>query len=292
MEQLFEYSDVLKTPVEAGYFSYPECQLPFPSHWHYFIEMIYVFSGKVVVTCKDEKFELSAGDFIFIPPEVIHSFSSVSGNEYKFGVIKYDINKIHLSSVYLPKLGVLLRDSTLQKELPIAFHEDQFKDIDLKKMFDDSIRECTEKKYGYDSYLYACFVQVIIKLIRIWQDGGYLNNIVVNTKTDNYSIRNIIEYIDEHSGDNIPVSELAKMCNMSYSYFAKEFKAMYGQSCKEYIEFIKLSKAENLLLFTNSDLNFISEETGFADCSHFIRVFKRRYGMTPKKYRSVAQGGQ
>ena len=115
---------------------------------------------------------------------------------------------------------------------------------------------------------------------------------MVNTKTDNYSIRNIIEYIDEHSGDNIPVSELAKMCNMSYSYFAKEFKSMYGQSCKEYIEFIKLSKAENLLLFTNSDLNFISEETGFADCSHFIRVFKRRYGMTPKKYRSVAQGGQ
>ena len=72
---------------------------------------------------------------------------------------------------------------------------------------------------------------------------------------------------------------------MSYSYFAKMFLKYYGQSCKQYIEFIRLSKVENFLLFTDYDLNYIAAETGFADCSHLIRTFKKHYQITPKQFR-------
>ena len=105
------------------------------------------------------------------------------------------------------------------------------------------------------------------------------------TKADIYSIQDVAIYIDQHSRENLKVDDLAKMCNMSYSYFAKVFHRQYGQSCKQYIEFIRLTKAENLLLFTSHDLSDIAEETGFSDSSHLIRCFRRLYHITPKQYR-------
>lgn len=93
-------------------------------------------------------------------------------------------------------------------------------------------------------------------------------------------MQDILVYIDRHSQENINIEELAHKYNMSYSYFAKLFLKHYGQSCKQYIEFIRLNKVENLLLFTDYDLNFIATETGFADCSHLIRTFKKRYQIT------------
>ena len=48
---------------------------------------------------------------------------------------------------------------------------------------------------------------------------------------------------------------------------------------------VRLQKAEDLLQFTDFDLTYISQETGFCDCSHFIKAFKQKYGVTPRKYR-------
>ena len=56
-------------------------------------------------------------------------------------------------------------------------------------------------------------------------------------------------------------------------------------SCKEYIEQMRIFKAEEFLLFTDYDLNYISQETGFSDCSHMIKSFKAIRGVTPKQFR-------
>ena len=56
-------------------------------------------------------------------------------------------------------------------------------------------------------------------------------------------------------------------------------------SCKEYIEYIRVTKAEDLLLFSDYDLTYISQETGFSDCSHMIKTFRKYKNITPKQYR-------
>ena len=84
---------------------------------------------------------------------------------------------------------------------------------------------------------------------------------------------------------NPKVTEIAEKCGMSYSYFAKKFREVYGMSCKEYIERMRIFKAEEFLLFTDHDLSYISQETGFSDCSHMIKSFKNLRGITPKQFR-------
>jgi YesN/AraC family two-component response regulator len=60
---------------------------------------------------------------------------------------------------------------------------------------------------------------------------------------------------------------------------------MYGVSCKEYIECFRIFKVEDFLLFTDFDLTYISQETGYSDCSHMIKQFKKYRGITPKQFR-------
>ena len=95
----------------------------------------------------------------------------------------------------------------------------------------------------------------------------------------------MFEYIDMHSAEPLEIQELAEMCHMSYSNFARLFRKKYGRSCKEYIHYIRLNKAQDLLLNSDYDLNYIAMETGFFDCSHFIRTYKKWKGITPKQER-------
>ena len=104
-----------------------------------------------------------------------------------------------------------------------------------------------------------------------------------------YDIYNITEYIDSSMALNPKVSEIAEKCGMSYSYFAKKFLAVYGKTCKEYIEDMRIYKAEEFLIFTDFDLTYISQETGFSDCSHMIKSFKKHHGTTPKQFRDIRQ---
>ena len=101
----------------------------------------------------------------------------------------------------------------------------------------------------------------------------------------NLSFYHILEYIDTHSSERLEVAQLADLCHMSYSNFARLFRENYGRSCKEYIQYIRLNKAQDLLLNSDFDLDYIAQETGFFDCSHFIKAYKNLRGITPKQER-------
>ncbi len=103
--------------------------------------------------------------------------------------------------------------------------------------------------------------------------------------TSGSSIETITEYIDAHSDQPLKVEQLAIRCNMSYSFFAKQFRQIYGRSCKEYIEYIRVIKTEDMLLYTDYDMTYISQAAGFSDCSHMIKTFRKYKNITPKQFR-------
>ena len=144
-------------------------------------------------------------------------------------------------------------------------------------MFETCISELANRRYGSDLMVYASLCELMVSLARIWQAQGVLTG--AGRATGSEGIDSIVEFIDEHSSEPLLVENLARRCGMSYSNFALKFRQMYGRSCKEYIELVRVSKAENLLLFTDLDLTAISMDTGFADCSHLIKVFKKWKGV-------------
>ena len=284
MNTLYEYTDTLNSPIEAFIMDNRDKSFPVESHWHYFVEVLYMIEGTVSVICNESTYLLSHGEMIFLPPQAIHAIYSTTSQFAKYVVLKFDANRINFSADYIPSLSDFFRSPKFERTLPIIFSQKDLTDFQLDHFFLTCVNEMETKQYGYDSYLHHLLSLFMLQLLRCWRALGY-EQAVDSYEKQSQSIHNILKYIDSHSHENLKVTELAEMCHMSYSYFARTFHELYGRSCKEYIEFIRLCKVENLLLFTDYDLSFISNETGFADCSHLIRSFKKQYHITPKQYR-------
>lgn len=289
MNQLFEYTDKLNTPYECFICSNLLHSVPIKPHFHYFVEILYMRQGSVLVNCDEKSYVLSEGDLILFPPSALHSIYALSDAAFRYDVLKFDPALLSIGSHnrngIVVSLTALLADIKKNASDRIYIPSETLSPFSLSSLFDVCITEMNQKQYGYQSLLHARTEELMTYLLRYWHSIGLNTDILYAPPKTEESIYNITQYIDQHSGEDIKVSELARLCGMSYSYFAKNFRAIYGQSCKKYIESIRLLKAEDMLLFTSFDLNYISQETGFSDCSHLIHAFKEKYGTTPHQYR-------
>ena len=172
----------------------------------------------------------------------------------------------------------------------IYFPSEDIADENFEELFVTCINEMQQSRYGSDIIVQTRIYELLIKILRRWQAQGFSVDSEVFAEDANYDIYNITEYIDEALNGGVSVSEIAQRCGMSYSYFAKKFLAVYGMSCKEYIEQMRLYRVEELLLYTDFDLSYIAQETGYSDCSHMIKSFRRSRGMTPKQFRLSRSG--
>ncbi|MBO5209023.1 MAG: AraC family transcriptional regulator [Lachnospiraceae bacterium] len=286
MNYLYESADILNSPYEAFLFD-TACEIfPIKPHWHYFVEIIYMIEGTSFVESNQKEYYVSEGDLILFHARDVHAIYAASSNPLKYLVLKFDINRLSINSSYTPKLSAILQFARKSEQADIVFPAHRLQNLPIRERFETCIREIDTKDYGYDVRIHGEISSLLIEMIRIWQaDGLHIKELFsIGSETES-SIQNITEYIDNHSNESLRVEELAAMCHMSYSHFAKCFKELYGRSCKDYIELIKIEKGEELLLFTDSSLSEISQETGFSDCSHFIKTFRKWKDITPGQYR-------
>ena len=285
MDELFEYSDILNAPFQAFSGSWKDVR----PHWHYFTEMVYLVKGKLLAEVGKNKYTMTPGDMIIFHPKQIHSFldydTTEENSELLFYVIKFDEMILSNTTPGSPKLPKLL-DNATNLDTPynlLTAEELQYNPVKL--LFENCIWETKHKEFGYDIKVASTISLIVTEIMRIWLRKGF--KFSTKTTFDQFSTKDfsVLEYIDKHSSENINIENLANMCGMCYSNFAKQFKAQFGKTCKEYIEFVRICKADTLLLYTDKTLDYISQETGFTDSSHFIRTYKKIKGITPKQRR-------
>ena len=78
---------------------------------------------------------------------------------------------------------------------------------------------------------------------------------------------------------------IAQMLKMSSAYIGRVFKQGTGAAVTEYINDIRLSNALALLEADHININEIMERVGYRSQSYFFKLFKTKYGTTPKEYR-------
>ena len=81
------------------------------------------------------------------------------------------------------------------------------------------------------------------------------------------------------------VEKLAKTANLSPSYFLASYKSLYGISPINDLINARLNYAKDRLLTSNDKIKSISEELGYNNVTHFIRQFKKLFGVSPEQYR-------
>ncbi|MBR1741191.1 MAG: helix-turn-helix transcriptional regulator [Lachnospiraceae bacterium] len=284
MHYLFEKSDSLNAPVECFIFDASQGNFPIRPHWHYFAEFIYMLRGSCEMNLNDRTCIVNEGEFAAFPPSSVHSIFSVREIPPVYAVIKFDMMKFPGIASYSPSPSNVFQFA-YEKNMPFQFNADISKNMDCHSVFLNCIKEIQEKNYGFDAILRSQIYRLIYQMIRYWINCGLNLNDCKISAENTHGIENIMEYIDSRLDEPLKVNELAAICHMSYSGFAAKFHERYGMSCKEYMEKMRIFKAEEYLLFTDFDLNYISQNIGFSDCSHFIRTFKKLKGVTPKQFR-------
>lgn len=92
-----------------------------------------------------------------------------------------------------------------------------------------------------------------------------------------------------YSNPNLMLQDVAKEVNMSKSRFSTVFSQTTGQSFTEYLIYLRLNKAKELLRNTNIKSSQIAHDTGYNDSHYFSYIFKKNTGLTPSEYRSQYQ---
>jgi AraC-like DNA-binding protein len=83
---------------------------------------------------------------------------------------------------------------------------------------------------------------------------------------------------------NWTIATCSEQLNISSSYFHRIYQKAFGVSCASDIHRSKLEHAKWLLLHTSDTLQEIARKCGY-DYSHFMRTFKKEFGVTPTEYR-------
>ncbi len=114
---------------------------------------------------------------------------------------------------------------------------------------------------------------------------AYAENDKKDRSSETHLYDKMLRYITENCHRSIKMSELAENFNYSVSTLSHLFKARCSKSLPEYICALRLQEAKEHLIHSDSSITEIAQFLGFNSGNYFSAVFKKKFGITPKKYR-------
>ncbi len=94
------------------------------------------------------------------------------------------------------------------------------------------------------------------------------------------------DFIDSNYAEHLSVSDVARAANVSSSYFARQFRAVFGETPHQYLSSRRLERAAYLLRNTDYSVAHVCMSVGFASVGSFTSAFGRVYRLTPTRYRA------
>lgn len=93
-------------------------------------------------------------------------------------------------------------------------------------------------------------------------------------------------YLDQHAGHDVTLQEVAAYMGLSISRCVHVFKEVFARTIVQYLQEVRLQTACDRIRFSQMTLEEAAESSGFRSYSYFYRVFRSRYGMSPKQFRA------
>ena len=269
--ETLEYESSSPFPEEViGYnwlnFSYPQ----FHKHQHW--EIMLVTHGKLLHCINGERTIMSRGDMVLVRPNDHHAIlfpdKETHGTHLNL-LMKSDYVKRVLDTYK----ESLYDDLTAQREICSL----SLSDIETQKVINQILNihsvnsPVSEKVFQLKSI--AC------RLL-----NTMIENNLLHQKLPDWLTGFLFVLSDPHLKES-DVKSLARYTPYSYSRLAPVFKNLTGRTLIEYVTEIKMKRAQDLLKTTDSPITQIALDLNYESLSHFIRTFKRVYGITPSAYR-------
>ena len=96
------------------------------------------------------------------------------------------------------------------------------------------------------------------------------------------------DFLDEHLSDDVDLRTLAREVALSPFHLARSFRQQVGESPHRYLVRRRLDRAAELLVATPLTVTQVCHRVGFGSPAHFSQAFRRRFGVAPSLYRTLA----
>ena len=174
--------------------------------------------------------------------------------------------------------------------IPKTNQEDQIRPV--QQIFEEMKRVMIEKKPG-SSYR---TLELLLRLFGILSDPDCYNAVHITSHTSMESLLfSRIDHILSKRHGRITHTELAQILNYNGSYIGRIVKKCTGKSLFDYSMKYTMAYAAECLLTTSKSITDIASELDFTNRSHFYKLFRESFGMTPKDYRkqsNLKQGAE
>ncbi|MBX2870834.1 MAG: AraC family transcriptional regulator [Saprospiraceae bacterium] len=133
-----------------------------------------------------------------------------------------------------------------------------------------------------DDLAYLKLKELVLLLLQLPEQDTVKSTLLQLFNTEQFSVVQIVEH---HLFDNFTVAQLAHFAHMSKATFQRKFKQHSNLTVQKYILSRRLERAKQLLKAPSKSVADICMECGFSDPNYFSKVFKHKFGKTPRAYR-------
>ena len=262
--------------------------IDFPEHSHDYIEIMYVCSGHITHIIKNREITMSAGDFLFLNQHVSHSMK-------KAGEDDIGINFIVLPEFFDIPLKMLKEDeNTLLADFLVNIFR---KNINTPRYLHFKTAGNIAIENLIENIIFSLLNETGDENINRFTMGLIFLHIIDNMDTiSNDSLLNendmmastVLRYINTNY-KSVTLKELAESMRQSSSNTCKIIKKATGYTFSDLLQRKRITQAAEYLKETNMTVAEIMNAVGYENSSHFYRLFKDIYGISPRNYRSKSR---
>lgn len=248
-------------------------------HFHDEIELLKIRRGALLCITSDKKYRASKGDIVFINSRVPH-YTVVDENFSYSSLLQINVDEFSENN----NTKYLLRFINSRDNQMVVFKAKDPKTTELHHYFETISNEYKNRENAYEAYIKANIFNILAFLYR--NKALVDSNVFFDVKSID-KILPVLLYIEENYKEFISLESVSDILNLNQHYFCRLFKKITNRTFTDYINFVRVCKAEKLLSSTSKSVMEVAFEVGFSSPSYFNRVFKRYENCTPTAYRKL-----
>jgi YesN/AraC family two-component response regulator len=262
---MYPYYELSRSTNTYSFNMFMTKNMSFPPHLHASVEVIYIISGELTITINDKIKNLQPGDLAVSFPNDIHSYNTETESN-------------SLIMIFTPEIINSYFSARMDKTLENPFLSKDTIGKDIVQLMDMLFTEykTTKNEYVIKGLLYSIFGKL--------NDHFHLKH---SKYQYNNTMQNLLRYIESNYCENISLQSIADALGYSKFYLSRIFSNKIGYQFNDYVNRLRLNKAQKLLISTSMTISTIAMECGFESLRNFNRVFKDYKELTPTEFRKL-----
>lgn len=248
-------------------------------HHHDFYEVNYLVSGYVTYAIEDRVYRAQPGDLVFIGPRELHQLTIHSDKapyeRFVLWIAPSFVRELSSAETDLSRMFDTRRPDYSNFLRPSP----EMRDTVLRLITEIEAAE-EENAYGRDLLHRLLPTRFLILLNRLAEENAPVPQ---ENDPSGQMIASVVEYINLHYGDALPLEELADRFYVSKYHLCHEFRRRVGSGLHQFIRKKRLQNARRLLARGEKPAQ-VYVRCGFGDYTAFYRAFRSEYGISPRQY--------